>query len=743
MNYVTEFKKFITGQYLTKGLRVTVGAVLPALLLYQFNWLSIGIALPLGALMVSLTDSPGPIHHRRNGMLVSNVVNFTVALIIGYTRSYPLLLGLELVLLSFFLSFIGIYGNRANAIGLIAIIVIVLNIDVHSAQERVLSDALYMLCGGIWYMILSLLLYSLRPYRLIQQALGECIIIIGAYLKTKSKLYKPGAVEDDVYKELLPLQINIHNQQEQLRELLFKARGFTRESTGKGRILLMMFLDSVDLFEQVMTSQQNYKSLQNYFKEGAILETFRKLIVEVANELDRIGLVIQSGFPARDEGQLDDLIKQTEDAFVLFRDTHLNAGNIEGFISLRHVLNAIKDIAERIKRLHKYSVYSSVSGREVKPEIDVKHFVSKQEFDIGLLAENFSLQSNIFRHSLRVSICMLTGYLIAQFLPFGHGYWILLTIVTILKPAYSISKKRNAERLTGTIAGAATGFLLLYYVQNNSILFTAMIFSMIIAYSFLQIQYALSVAAITVYVLLSFHFLHPADFKTLTTDRLIDTAIGSFISFAAALFFLPKWAGDQLKEYLHQMMEANLHYFSTVAQAFYKEAPEVVVRKVARKEAYVALANLSDAFQRLLSEPKKNNRQPQLLHHLVVSNHMLTSHIATLAIYGHSLAPRYHSDAFKPVSNSIEVQMRKGIALSKNEGLTEEDVAEKGFMKIRDMVRDLLQIRLKELKEGTESSNVRKELSGFKTITDQFEMIYTITVDANNTLVKMKEGVAI
>ena len=95
-NYVNEFKKFITGQYLTKGLRVTVGAILPALVLYQFNWLSVGIALPLGALMVSLTDSPGPIHHRRNGMLASNILNFTVAIIIGYTRSYPWLLAIEL-----------------------------------------------------------------------------------------------------------------------------------------------------------------------------------------------------------------------------------------------------------------------------------------------------------------------------------------------------------------------------------------------------------------------------------------------------------------------------------------------------------------------------------------------------------------------------------------------------------------------------------------------------------------------
>ncbi|HRP55112.1 FUSC family membrane protein [Agriterribacter sp.] len=735
-NYINEFKKFITGQYLTKGLRITVGAILPAWILYRFNLLSVGIALPLGALMVSLTDSPGPIHHRRNGMLASNIFNFIVAIIIGYTRSYPWLLAVELTVLGFFLSFTGIYGNRANAIGLIAIIVMVLNIDVHSGQERVMSDALFMLGGGVWYMLLSLLLYSLKPYRLIQQALGECIMLTASYLKTKSKLYKSNVVYDEVYKELLPLQISIHHQQEQLRELLFKARGFTRESTTRGRVLLMMFIDSVDLFEQVMTSQQNYKSLHEYFKEGNILEQFRRLILETANELDKIGLVIQSGFPSRDTNGLSMLIGETEDAFVAYRDVFLKPGNLEGFISLRHILNSVKDIADRIKRLRRYTAYNSETHQEIKHEIDAGDFVSRQEFDPKLLAENFSLKSNIFRHSLRVSLCILAGYIIAQFLPFGHGYWILLTTVTILKPAYSISKKRNVERLMGTLAGAGAGFLLLYNVQTDTVLFGIMIIVMIVGYSFLQIRYSISVAAITVYVLLAFHFLHPADFKSLATDRVIDTAIGSAISFTAAFFFLPRWEREQVNEYIHKLMEANLRYFSIVARAFYATAPQINAYKIARKDAYVALANLSDAFQRLLSEPKNKTKQAQLLHHLVVSNHMLTSHIATLGIYMQSLAPRYHSDAFKAVADSIERQM--GIALSQNSGSEPADPAEKGFAQIRDIIHDLLAQRVSELTDGAVNSNVRKTLSGFKTITDQFELIYTITIDINKVLGKLK-----
>ncbi|HRP30903.1 MAG TPA: FUSC family membrane protein [Agriterribacter sp.] len=740
-NYLNEFKKFVTGQYLTKGLRITVGALLPALLLYYYNWLSFAIALPLGALMVSLTDSPGPIHHRRNGMLVSNALNFTIAIIIGYTHHFPWVLAVELTVFSFFLSFIGIYGSRANSVGLIAIIVMVLNIDVHHEQDRVMADALFILAGGVWYMLLSLFLYTLRPYRLIQQALGESVMLTASYLKTKSRLYQSGVVDDEVYKELLPLQIRIHQQQEQLRELLFAARGFTRESTAKGRVLIMMFIDSIDLFEQVMTSQQNYKALRAYFKDDRIMGVFRRLIVEVADDLEKMGLVIQSGLPSRESRTLYQLIGETEQEFEMYKNEYLNATTLEGFISLRHILNSIKDIDERINRMRAYTTYSSESGYSAHQEVDARKFVSRQEFDPKLLAENFSFQSNIFRHSLRIGICVLVGFIIGQLFPFGHSYWILLTIITILKPAYSISKKRNIERLSGTIAGAVIAFAVLYFVQNNSILFGLMVLSMIVGYSFLQIQYSLSVAGITLFVLFSFHFMHPVDFRSLATDRVIDTAIGSVISFIAALFVFPRWEQEQVPEYIRKLMKANLKYFNSVASAFYGFTPQMAEYKMARKETYVALANLSDAFQRLLSEPRNKTSQPELLHQLVVSNHMLSSHIATLGTYSRSLATRYHSDAFKPVARSIVSQMQQGIQLAENASGSAGEISEKGFSRIRDIIQQLVTQRVAELEEGTDQSDVRKTLSGLKTITDQFDLVYTITRDINHILGKMKSSV--
>ncbi|MFT3948894.1 MAG: FUSC family protein [Agriterribacter sp.] len=336
-----------------------------------------------------------------------------------------------------------------------------------------------------------------------------------------------------------------------------------------------------------------------------------------------------------------------------------------------------------------------------------------------------------------MSVCIFAGYAISQLFPFGHSYWILLTIVTILKPAYSLSKSRNVERLLGTIVGVFIGFLMLNYITETYVLFIGTIVSMIIGYSFLQIKYFVSVIGITLYVLLSFHFLHPVDFRSVSTDRIIDTVIGSAISFIGAFFILPKWEHEQVDEYIAKLLQANTKYFTTVAKAFYESPLDVNEYKITRKEAYVALANLSDAFQRLLSEPSRRNKHPELLHQLVVSNHMLTSHIASLAIYAKSLALRYRSDAFKPVAQSIELQMQYALALSQHKKSDLPALNEQSFSRVRDIIQNLRNKRVEEIQSGKQESDTRKQFSGFKTISDQFELIQTIIADITNVLKKL------
>jgi uncharacterized membrane protein (TIGR01666 family) len=646
---------------------------------------------------------------------------------------YHLLLGGLIVIACFFFSMIAVYGGRANSIGVSALLIMVLNMTGHLKGWEVFINAGYVFAGAVWYTVLSLLLYSFRPYKLAQQALGDCIMATANYLRIRSSFYEKDVDYEKTYQQMMEQQIVLHGEQNLVRELLFKSRDIIKESTTTGRTLLMMFTDSVDLFERIMTSYYDYKALHETFNEDGILEDYRQLILELANELDEIGIAVKSGTTSEETGLLAAHINSTIDFFNTLRDNKRTADNLDSFISMRHILNSISDIAGRIHTLHLYTAYDKELSKKKTGTPDYDKFITHQTIERKLLADNFSFASNTFRHAVRISIATLIGFIISLLLPVGHSYWILLTIIVILKPTYSLTKKRNYERLTGTILGAAIGLVLLYFIKNNDALFVIMLLLMVGTYSIMRTNYLLSVIFMTPYILLLFHFLGTGSFQTIITDRVTDTAIGSVIAFLANLILLPAWEQDKLSSYMLEAIKSNKDYFKAIAGAFTGNTATNLIYKVSRKNAFVALANLSDAFTRMLSEPKARQKNVQPMHQFVVLNHMLTSHIATLSYYVQPLAQKMASPDFIPVINTITARLEdaeKIIADIPAEAIAPEELPPNA---VQQRLQQLLQARKGELQQGIPESETQKQLSEFKPVADQFNFIENIATDIKKT----------
>ena len=658
MDYVRQYKRFINSHYLNGAIRITAGITLPAILLGYFNNLSAGIVLSIGAMCVANTDNPGPIHHRRNGMIACVLIIFLVTLFTGLASGSALMTGLLVVVFCFVFSLMSIYGNRASSIGVNALLVMVLNLDRRQQGWHILINAAYVLAGGVWYTVLSLLLYSFRPYKLVQQALGDCVQATADFLRIKASFYSRDVDYDKSYRQLMDSQITIQEKQDLLRELIFKSRKIVQESTHTGRVLMMIFLDIVDLFERIMTSQQDYRLLHRFFDDSGLMEECRLLILDLATELDGIGLAIMSGKPSVDRPTLSTRIGKLRER---------TREGAEGFVNLGNILDSIQDINDRLHVLHGLTTYDRKLSRNFKPDLNVDEFVAHQDMDRKLIIDNLTPDSNIFRHSLRVSIATLAGYIISLFLPFGHGYWILLTVIVILKPSYSLSKKRNLERLMGTLGGALAGLLLIYFIKDRNVLFVLMILFMCGTYVFIRTNYLVSVTVMTPYVLLLFHLLYPTGFRSIISDRVIDTLIGSGLAFLASISVIPNWEHERMTDFMTAALQTNIDYFRDVAVAFLGRPATVQQYKLSRKHAFVALANLSDAFGRMLSEPQRQQKKITEMHQFVVSSHMLTSYIATLAYYMDPLAIKYANPALQPVVDDITLRLESSV------GILEED----------------------------------------------------------------------
>ncbi|HEY6899416.1 MAG TPA: FUSC family membrane protein [Puia sp.] len=730
MDYIRQYKSFINSHYLNGAIRITVGITLPAILLSYFNNLSAGVVLSIGAMCVGNTDNPGPIHHRRNGMIACVLIIFLVTLLIGWASGSPIMTGCLVFAFCFIFSLMSIYGNRASSIGINALLVMVLNIDRPHHGWDILINAAYVLAGGVWYTLLSLLLYSFRPYKLVQQALGDCVHATAGYLRIKASFYSKEVDYDKSYRQLVDSQVSIHEKQDLVRELLFKSRNVVQESTNTGRVLMMIFLDIIDLFERIMTSQQDYQQLHRFFDDSELMEDCRKLILDLALELDEIGIALMSGKPSEENANLSIRIREVREAFSRYRDRYRTAENVEGYIGLRNILDSIEDISDRLHTLHGYTTYDRKLSKDFhSDDLDYDDFVSHEDISYKLVLDNFTIRSNAFRHALRVSIATLAGYIIARFLPFGHSYWVLLTLIVILKPQYSLTKRRNFERLAGTFAGALIGLLILYFIKDPRVLFVLMLFFMIGTYVFIRTNYLVCVTLTTPYVLLLFHLLYPTDFRTILSDRIIDTIIGSVLAFLANLLIIPSWERERITDFMTSAIKANAAYFRDVASAFLGKPASVHQYKLSRKQAYVALANLSDAFGRMLSEPRRQQKRITEMHQFVVSNHMLTSHIATLAYYVGRLAARHGDPAYQPLVDNINCRLEKAVAILEDTAPPESPVATKEELRlINDRLNKLMERRKAEL-EGrvTADGETRRQLSEFKPLADQFNFILKVT----------------
>jgi uncharacterized membrane protein YccC len=654
-DYLQEVQKFTSSQYWYSGWRITAGVVLPLIVFILQGWVSIAVPFLWGALFVSLTDTPGPVHHRRNGMIAAILLNTAVVLLTAVTRDYQILLVTQIVVLGFFLTMLGVYGGRAGAVGTLALIVMLLNLlSLHHDYNPVYSSLL-IAAGGLWYMAFSLLLHGIRPYRPVQQALGEHLIAMADYIRARGTFYREGVDLSHSFSRVMKTQSEVRDIQSQTQELLFKTRRLVGDASPRSRSLMMIYLDSLDLFEQSMYSYQDYEDLQKKLDGTGLLNSYYGLILELAAGLEYIGLTIQRGNPVRKQFDITrriGAVKQKTDEFLQGKGHSESRQQAE---ALNKIINNVQEISNRMNRLILYTRMEVALGDSMDVAEKVSRLAATQPIRLSIIFENLTFRSDIFRHAIRLTVAMIAGYVVSVMLSLTHSYWVLLTLVTILRPAYVLTKKRNIERVAGTLVGVVLVIIILWTITSPTILLIILLLSMLLGYSLLRVQYFTFVVFLTIFVVISLYFLNPYEFQSLIRERLLDTLIGSVIAFLASRFIFPRWEHHEIRASMQRMLEANRQYFLQAWMALKSKQAETHAYTLARQDAIVSLTNLSDNFQRMLAEPEQP-REATPIHQFVIANHMLTGYVAALS--DEQLSGRSNNEELEDVAKAITYELQ-------------------------------------------------------------------------------------
>jgi uncharacterized membrane protein YccC len=737
-HWVQEVRNFIYSYHFSTGLRTTISVVVPSIVFSLMGDLPMGIVVSLGALATALSDVPGTALHKRNGILTAIAFIFFTALGTTLIAPYPLLMTGWILACCFANGMLLVYGNRGGNIGIACMLVMVSLLGERPVSPgEAIIHCLLILGGSVWYGFLALLLWQIRPYLSVQQMLSECIIETARYLEERAGFYEKDADKhfDEIYKSVLAQQVIVSEKQEAVRELLLKRRSAQQGSTSINKSMVLIFLDIVDLQEQIMASQTDYFALHREFGEMEILPKYYSLILQYASELHLIGTAVAAGQRSLPKANLRHEIEKVQSAIADIRRALPTFKERTKLIPLTNILHNLQDMTERIYNLHRLTRLERVKDETIDPRIQLASFTTRNRYDLETLLNNLTFDSHIFRHALRVSIAAVSGYLLGQLLHLDRVYWILLTIVVILKPGFGISKARSYQRIIGTITGALFAAGILFLTANNTIIFIIMLICILGAYSFMTQQYTLSVFFVTPFIIFLLHFLHPAHLQNAEL-RVLDTFIGVGIAFLANLLLWPSWEHNYLPSHMSKMVRDNARYLDQVMRLYTGREFVMNDYKLARKDTNVSAANLMSAFQRMLSEPKSKQIHGSEIYHFVVLNHSMMSHIAALANYGSLHGVHYPKPEYKLLNQHMQQHLDCIAQLIEHpqEKPTPPPANIEALETLDIELETLYQRRQEEINQGQGETPVREEMLETKLIRDQLHAMLSLLKDMKKTV---------
>lgn len=292
---------------------------------------------------------------------------------------------------------------------------------------------------------------------------------------------------------------------------------------------------------------------------------------------------------------------------------------------------------------------------------------------IARFKHHLTPQSALFRHAVRMSLLLCTGYLIIQLFDLERGYWILLTSLFVCQPNYSATKRRLALRIIGTLIGILVGLPLLKFVPSMEGQLTLIVISGLLFFVFRSSQYAQATLFITLLVLFCFNLL--GEGFEVALPRVIDTLVGCFIAFLAVSFIWPDWKFRQLPQVVQKTMNSNCRYLDAILQQYYQGKDNSLEYRVARRDAHNNDAEFASIVSNMASDPKSYKVTQEQAFRLLCLNHTLLSYISALGAHREQMQNEENliilSDAICYVETSLQVMSLDTLMDEKSERLRE------------------------------------------------------------------------
>tara|TARA_R100000353_G_scaffold18871_2_gene17459 strand:- start:10965 stop:13220 length:2256 start_codon:yes stop_codon:yes gene_type:complete len=628
---IKDLTEFFKSTDFSKAILLGIALTTPILIGIKLDALHIGVTITVGALLSSPSDVSGSIRSKISGILLATLLAMIVSLIGGYLHLSLWLLFPVLGVLMFAISYISIYGFRASLISFSGLFALVLSFS--NVTEGILPYERMLLIGvgGLWYAGLALLWHFIFPKAPTEYYLSKTLKLTADYLEIRGKLVAERTNRATLLKELLTLQTELTATHETLRDILITSRTGSGRSNYGGKRLLV-FVQLVDMLELAMTNPVNYSKTDTFFeKKPQQLKYFQNLLFAMSDRLNVIADNISTPEKLRKDTKIAHFYNKIKTEISEFTSDSDIAYD-ENLLLLKNLFKYQKDQINKIDKIE--WLLQNPAHRDIilpKKE-DSRRFLTKQRYDLEILSENFNLRSPIFKHSLRIAVITMVGYGVGILFAVQNPYWILLTIIVIMRPTFGLTKTRSKERTIGTLIGGAIAVGIVLLTQNTTVYGILAILTLVIAFSMVQRNYKAAATFITLSVVFIYALMRPDIFNVIQF-RVMDTMIGAGLATLGNLLLWPAWEKQGMQKTLLGTIKANRIYLTEIISYYNKKGDVPTEYKVARKNAFLELSDLSAAFQRMTQEPKSKQKNLDKVYEIAVLNHTFLSSLASLSTY--------------------------------------------------------------------------------------------------------------
>ncbi|WP_194852472.1 FUSC family protein [Nonlabens antarcticus] len=627
---IKQLELFLKSTNFDRGIRIGVGIVVPFGVLYLLGYSQYAPAVVLGTFLNAPGDIPGSFKRKVNAILISIGLTMVITAIIHLSKPFLPVLFVALAVITFIISLISVYGFRASLVSFSGLLAMVIALAVpKETVTEIFAQVALMGLGGLWYLIVSLIFQKLAPKKDQNQLLSNTLQLIGKYLKLRAKLLTNKNKREEGLKQTFVLQSQINDKHETLRETLLTARKRSGRSRYEEKQLLI-FLSSIKIFELIEAKHLDYDTIDGIFGERKeYLKASKKLNKKMGNHLIRLSeLLIQNDKIPENKILLAALAKANDIITEYINKVKLPEAR-EGALVLKNLYDYQEQLLQEIQAIRKVMANVQDASKISLKRQNSTQFLTLQEYRLNVLLQNFSLSSTMFRHSLRLTIAIIFAFMLGVVFDIQNTYWILLTIIVIMRPSYGLTRTRSKDRIIGTLIGAVIAVGIVLITQNVVVYAVLAFVSLIFAFSLLQLNYKSAAALITISIIFVYCLINPDAFEVIQY-RVLDTVIGSVIAVLANYLIVPSWEVNNLKQVLLNALKMNRDYLLATQALYQDPSTNKLPYNLARKEAFLAISNLNAAFQRLTQDPKSKQKEFQLIYEIVTLNQTMISAIASI-----------------------------------------------------------------------------------------------------------------